>query len=123
MLIIGRITKDATVNKTKNDRQVVNFSIAINDSYKTKDGERRQFTTYVNCSYWINTGVSCLLLKGALVELSGRINVNAYAGLNGEPRASLNCQVDKIRIHGAVKKSGESAIPQESAVIKEDLPF
>ena len=39
--IVGRITKNAEINTLKNDKQVVNFSIAINNSYKTKDGERR----------------------------------------------------------------------------------
>lgn len=34
--IVGRITKNAEINRLKNDRQVVNFSVAINDSYKTK---------------------------------------------------------------------------------------
>jgi single-strand DNA-binding protein len=34
--IIGRITKNAEINTLKNDRQVVNFSVAINDSYRTK---------------------------------------------------------------------------------------
>ena len=43
--IIGRVTKNAEINQLKNDRQVVNFSVAINDSYKTKDGERREQTT------------------------------------------------------------------------------
>jgi glutamate synthase domain-containing protein 3 len=29
----------------KNDKKVVNFSVAINDSYKTKQGERKEQTT------------------------------------------------------------------------------
>ncbi|HET7898519.1 MAG TPA: single-stranded DNA-binding protein, partial [Flavisolibacter sp.] len=39
MTLIGRITKDAIVNTTKEGRKVVNFSIAINESYKPKGGE------------------------------------------------------------------------------------
>ena len=36
MVLIGRITKDAVIKKLKDDREVVNFSIAINDYYKPK---------------------------------------------------------------------------------------
>jgi single-strand DNA-binding protein len=36
MVLIGRITKDATVKKLKDEWEVVNFSIAINDFYKPK---------------------------------------------------------------------------------------
>ena len=34
--IVGRITKNAEINTLKNDKQVVNFSVATNDSYKPK---------------------------------------------------------------------------------------
>ncbi len=49
MEIIGRVTKDATVTKLKDERQVVNFSIAMNDYYKRKGNEEAvKITTYVN---------------------------------------------------------------------------
>lgn len=52
MEIIGRITADATVSETKAGKKVVNFSIAINDTYKPKGStEAQKITTYVNCSY------------------------------------------------------------------------
>lgn len=50
MTIVGRITKDAVVNSLKDGRKVVNFSIAINESYKPKGGERTKVTSYCNCS-------------------------------------------------------------------------
>jgi single-strand DNA-binding protein len=36
MEITARLTGDAKISTLKNDRQVVNFSVAINDSYKSK---------------------------------------------------------------------------------------
>ncbi|MGN6210977.1 single-stranded DNA-binding protein [Parafilimonas sp.] len=35
-ILVGRLTKNAEVRTTNNDKQVVNFSIAVNDNYKTK---------------------------------------------------------------------------------------
>ncbi|WP_369331520.1 single-stranded DNA-binding protein [Danxiaibacter flavus] len=50
--MFGRLTADATVKTIKDERQVVNFSIAINDNVKAWDtGEIRKLVTYVNCSY------------------------------------------------------------------------
>ncbi|MGF2413131.1 MAG: single-stranded DNA-binding protein, partial [Ferruginibacter sp.] len=67
-----------TVSETKAGKKVVNFSIAINDTYKTKgNDEVQKIVTYVNCSYWINPGVSAYLTKGSLVECSGRVGANA----------------------------------------------
>lgn len=103
--IVGRITKNAEINTLKNDKQVVNFSVAINDGYKTKDGERREQTTYYNCSYWISPNVAKILTKGALVELSGRISSSAWIGKDGEIKSGLNFHTSKIKLHGGGKKS------------------
>ncbi|WP_376746197.1 single-stranded DNA-binding protein [Epilithonimonas hominis] len=37
--IVGRITKNAEINTLKNDKQVVNFSVATNDSKLLKKVE------------------------------------------------------------------------------------
>ena len=97
MTITGRLTADATVNTTQDERKVVNFSVAINDSYKPKGGERVKVTTYCNCSYWISEKVAQFLTKGTLLELDGRIYVTPYVSKAGEARASLNCHVSNIK--------------------------
>lgn len=99
MTIIGRITKDAVVTTLKDDRKVVNFSIAINESYKPKGSERVKVTTYCNCSYWLSEKIAEQLKKGTLLEVIGRIYVSAYVGTDGTAKASLNCHVSTIKIH------------------------
>ena len=112
--IVGRITQNAKINTLKNDKKVVNFSIAINDSYKTKDGERRELTTYYNCSYWISPNVAKILTKGSLVELSGRISSSEWIGKDGEVKSGLNFHTSKIKLHGGGKRleTGEAEINQ-----------
>ena len=103
--IVGRITQNAKINTLKNDKKVVNFSIAINDSYKTKDGERRELTTYYNCSYWISPNVAKILTKGSLVELSGRISSSEWIGKDGEVKSGLNFHTSQIKLHGGSKRT------------------
>jgi len=64
MQFTGRLTADAVVRNVKGDRKVTGFNVAINDRFKTKDGEKREITTYVECSYWINPGLAEYLKKG-----------------------------------------------------------
>jgi single-strand DNA-binding protein len=90
MNIVGRITKNAEVNALANDRQVVNFSVAINDSFKNKQGDRVEQTTFYNCSYWISSNVAKILTKGTLVELTGKPSASAWIGKDGEIRSGLN---------------------------------
>lgn len=131
MNIIGRITKNAEINTLKNNKQVVNFSVAINDSYKNKQGERIEQTSYYNCSYWISPNVAKILTKGVLVELSGRASSSAWIGKDGEIRSGLNFHTSNIKLHGGGTKSmtedKPTSKPQKIAVSLEetddDLPF
>jgi len=125
MEITGRITKDAAVSKLKDDREVVNFSVAINDSYKTKgSSEVKKFTTYFNCAYWVSSSIAKLLTKGTLVQLYGRISVNVYNDLQGSAKASLNFHVNNIKLLG--RSNLPEKTPATAAEITEpleDLPF
>ena len=99
MEITGRLTRDAVVAKTAKDRQVVNFSIAVNDTYKAKGNtEAVKIVTYIDCSYWLSAGVAQWLKKGTLVELFGRIGVNAYLNAEGKAVGSLTFHTSNIKI-------------------------
>ena len=89
MNIIGRLTKDAEVRTLSNEKQVVNFSVAINDSYKNKEGERIEQTTYFDCAYWFSPKVAQILTKGTVVELTGKVSARAWTGNNGEAHAEI----------------------------------
>lgn len=97
MTIVGRLTKDAQVNTLVDDRKVVNFSIAVNDTFRTKKGGQIKVTSYFNCAYWINDGVAERLRKGTLVQVDGRVFASAFIGADGTAKASLNCHVNNIQ--------------------------
>jgi single-strand DNA-binding protein len=114
MNIIGRVTANAQVRTLSENKQVVNFSVAINDSYKNKAGERVEQTTFFDCAYWLSPNVAKILTKGAVVELTGRANARAWKDSNGEPRAGLNFNASQIKLHGGAKKA--QAAPSETTV-------
>lgn len=130
MNIIGRLTKDAEIHRTPQDKQVVNFSVAINDSYRNKQGERIEQTSYFDCSYWISPNVAKILTKGALVELTGRVSARAWTASNGELKSSLNFHTSTIKLHGGSKKieftqgiTKQDNTKTFTAEPAEDLPF
>jgi len=126
MNITGRLTRNAEVRSTSHNKQVVNFSVAINDSYRNKQGERIEQTTYFDCSYWISPNVAKLLTKGTLVELSGRVSTRAWAGNDGELRAGLNFHTSQIKLHGGSRKTETvqaTAQTESNKTTEDDLPF
>ncbi|WP_423147851.1 single-stranded DNA-binding protein [Rubrolithibacter danxiaensis] len=129
MEITGRLTADAQVNTLKDERQVVHFSIAINDSYKPKGSDEiRQVTTYINCSYWLSAKPANWLKKGALVQLYGRIGMNAYVNSQGEAAGSLTFHVNDLKVLAFPKQREENKAVVSGQVAKaaaetDDLPF
>lgn len=124
MVLIGRLTKDAVVAQLKDERKVVNFTVAINDYYKPKNSDKGvSITTYVNCGYWISAAIAVLLKKGNLVEVSGRLTVNAYKDMQGEAKGSLNCHVDSIKIHQQQKTGTAKVEVKQEQSVQDDLPF
>ncbi|HET7119135.1 MAG TPA: single-stranded DNA-binding protein [Hanamia sp.] len=130
MNIIGRLTRDAKVNTLPNEKQVVNFSVAVNDSYKNKQGERVQLTEYFNCAYWISPNVAKALTKGTLVELTGRVSAQAWLNKEGEANAALHFHTTQIKLHGGGRKTetvasdnGDGQTKTVNTVGNDDLPF
>ncbi|WP_300673958.1 single-stranded DNA-binding protein [Soonwooa sp.] len=130
MNITGRLTRNAEVRTLSNEKQVVNFSVAVNDSYRNKQGERVEQTTYFDCAYWISANVARLLTKGTLVELTGRVSTRAWVNKEGEARAGLNFHTSQIKLHGGSRRTETLQATAQSESngftaegTEDDLPF
>jgi single-strand DNA-binding protein len=128
MEITGRIVKDASVFKVKENREVVNFSIAVNDSYKPKGStETKKIVTYIDCSYWMSAGLAQWLKKGTLVQLFGRIGLNVYIGNDAHAHGSLTFHTSDIKILVFAQTDNNTHTPalkqQNASDNPDDLPF
>ena len=133
MNIIGRLTADAKINTLPSETQVVNFSIAVNNSYKNKQGEKIEETAFYDCSYWRTPKVAEYLTKGTLVQLSGWVTPRAWIGSDGEPKAGLNLRTKEINFLSSTKnateitngkaKTKKKTQPQTIEETTDDLPF
>jgi len=130
MEITGRLTADARVSETKNSKKVVGFSLAINDSYKGRDGQPNKITTYVDCSYWLNAGIAQFLKKGTLVELYGRMGANAWVNREGKAIANLTFHINNLKLLGKSNAATTERVTDQAQVsanlsdgTADDLPF
>jgi single-strand DNA-binding protein len=129
MKITGRVTADAVVRTTKTGKEVVSFSVAINQGY-LKDGQYYEATQFINCSYWLDTAAANDLTKGVQVDLAGRIGIDAYMK-DGQPKASITLNVSAYSIkanpNAAYQQSADETIAATQdltpAMLTEDLPF
>jgi single-strand DNA-binding protein len=127
MEITGRLTADAKTATLKDGREVVNFSIAINDRYKPK-GQTETVTkvTFISCSYWNNTTVAGYLKKGSIVELFGKIGLNVWLNMDGQPKGSLNMHVQQLKFFNPSRNDVNESVNKPGGKEEnttDDLPF
>jgi single-strand DNA-binding protein len=127
MEITGRLTGDAEVKKVKGNKEVVSFTVAVNEGYKNKAGEWVDMTEFVSCSYWLSSAVADKLIKGCIVTVAGRIYLNEYTGKDGNKYANLAFHANGIKILGGAKKGAtvgtSPGVPADTPETKDDLPF
>lgn len=132
MLFTGRLTANAEVNAVKGDRTVTNFTVALNQRFKTRDGEKREKTAFVDCAYWVNPKLAEYLTKGAVVQINGWVDAQSWTNRKGENNARLVCNVDKIDLLSTIRETAAAApaagkakskATQEGAPDDDDLPF
>ena len=78
--LIGYLGKDPESKFTPTGRKVTQFSVAISNRWRNKDGEPKEYTEWVNIEAWGRLGEVCneYLKKGSLVYLDGRLKTDKY---------------------------------------------
>lgn len=115
--IIGTIGRDAEEKVLADNTKILNFSVATNERYTDKSGEKKQTTTWFNCSMFIapnqNTRIGQFLLKGTMVFVQGKVSARAYLNAQGQPIASLDIRVSDITLLSAKKDSDNQDHPAQ----------
>jgi single-strand DNA-binding protein len=85
--LIGRLGKDPESKFTPTGKKVTHFSVAISNRWRSKEGEAKEYTEWVNIEAWGRLGEVCseYLKKGSLVFLEGRLKTDRYED-KGETR-------------------------------------
>jgi single-strand DNA-binding protein len=112
--VIGNLGKDAQVNNV-NGKSVINFNVAHTERFKDAQGNQKDRTTWVDCSYWTDrTAVAPYLKKGTQVYVEGTPDVRTYTTADGRNGASLTLRIASVQLLGS-KSGGDSPAPDQSA--------
>lgn len=133
VMLIGQLGRDSETRVSPSNVSVTNFSIATENSYKGKDGNWVNETTWHNIvSFNLSDYFKEVLKKGAKVYVEGRIQTDNYTDKEGNKRYSTKIVTERIipldkrggdnssSSSFANSAEGESIVPDGDA---EDLPF
>lgn len=80
VILVGNLGKDPEVRRLESGATVAKFSLATNETYKDKDGNRQTLTEWHNVVVWRSLAeiAEKYLKKGSLIYLEGKITYREY---------------------------------------------
>ena len=115
--LIGNLGKDPEIRFTPEGKQVATFSMAVNRTFKNKEGESIDDTQWFNIEAW--TGLAKVvedhLKTGDRIYIEGRLKTESYEK-DGETKYFTKVVVQDMIMLGSSRNGG--ADPDE-----DDIPF
>lgn len=136
---IGRLGKDPEVRDLQSGDKVASFTMALSKSWKDKDGNKQEKTTWINCSVFGKQAevIQKYVKKGDLLYVESELQVDDYEkdgqkrqahkfvvknftmlGSKNEPKPSSSSG----DIHPSMKQP-ERAVPDHAEIGDDELPF
>ena len=80
VILIGRLGKDPEIRSTPSGSTVAKFSMATDESYTDRAGERQDRTEWHNIVAWDKLAEICgqYLRKGKLIYIEGRLRTDSW---------------------------------------------
>ena len=114
--LIGRLGKEPEVRSLPSGKKVTSFSLAVDRSWRTAGGEKKEATDWFNVESWGKLGEICqkYLHKGRLVFVAGRLQTDRYEH-EGETRYFTKVVAQQMQM--LERKPEEEEILEEEAEI------
>lgn len=111
VLLVGRLGRDPETRYTSGGQAVANFSVATDESYKDRNGERQKRTEWHKIVVWGKQAeiAQQYLKKGSLVFIEGRIQSREWQDKEGQKRTSFEIVATNFRMLGGRGDSGSLA--------------
>src|SRR5499433_1597988 len=102
VILVGRLGRDPETRFTTGGQAVANFSVATDESYKDRNGERQKRTEWHKIVVWGKQAeiAQQYLKKGSLVFIDGRIQSREWQDKEGQKRSSFEIVATNFRMLG-----------------------
>ena len=107
--LMGRLTRDPEVRYTQTGTAVASFSLAVERDFSNRETGERQ-TDFIDISAWRQTAefVGKYFTKGAMVVVSGRLQIRDWTDRDGNKRRSAEVVAENVYF-GESKRSREDS--------------
>ena len=149
VILVGRLGRDPELKYTPSGAPVAKFSLATDESFKDRTGEKQERTEWHNIVAWNKLAEICgeYLSKGKLVYIEGSIRSRQWQDQGGNKHTSYEIIANQMQMLGSKSDSerppgggsnrppaerpvpsgpppsAEPLSPPEPEISDEDIPF
>lgn len=127
--LIGRLTRDPEIKKTRGDMSVCNATLAVDRQVKADEEKKADFINITLFGKQADVFAK-YLTKGRQIAIEGRIQTGAYEKENGEKVYRTDVIVNRFEFLGNKGEGGSTAdkqtafaAPEGFEAVDDDIPF
>ena len=116
VLLIGRLGRDPEMRYTPSGQPVTNFSIATDETYTGKDGQKVEKTEWHRIVVWGKQAEFCgnYLAKGRLVYIEGKLETRKWTDKDGAEKYTTEIKADRVvGLDSRQSEGGYTPAPQQ----------
>jgi single-strand DNA-binding protein len=98
--LIGNLGRDPELRYTPKGTPLTRFTVAVNRTWTSADGERHTDTEWFNVEAWGKLGEICqqYLRKGRLVYIEGELRTDRWEDDKGEQRSIVKVRATSMQM-------------------------
>jgi single-strand DNA-binding protein len=134
VLLMGNLTRDPQLTYLPSETAVVDFGLAVNRKWKSREGENRDETCFVDCRMFGRRAevINKYCKKGNPLFIEGRLTFDSWQAQDGTKRSKLKVTVENFEFIGGAsgqgarqteQKAGEADSQVEQNKDADDIPF
>jgi single-strand DNA-binding protein len=102
VLLMGNMTRDPQLSYLPSQTPVVEFGLAVNRRWKSKEGEQREDTCFVDCRAFGKPAeiINKYMSKGRGIFVEGRLDFDSWTAQDGSKRSKHRVTVEQFQFLG-----------------------
>ena len=97
-VISGNVTRDPHVNRLQSGTAIVNFTVAVNETFKNREGVETKKANYLDCVIWTKhpENYERMLVKGTPVTVVGSLSHESWVGKDQVKKSVVRIKVESV---------------------------
>lgn len=110
VILLGNLTRDPETRVTAKDLTICKMGLAVSRVFSTRDGERREETTFVDIDAFGRQAevITKYLRKGSPIMIEGRLRLDQWETNEGQKRNKLCVVLENFQFVGGREDSGNT---------------